>query len=278
MKRITIFMIVGLLLLLTACGSNSDYNFSASLSAAGQSFQSLDELIEHADHIVYGTLIKSEPFDSYLKYTVKVNQQLKGKTHRNEIAVFSAEDFNEEHKQFLLFLSSYDDEFREEIYYTSSITPTAIENEIALNGPFAKKELKKLIKDIEKSSKIKVFKAKTKDAVIDKAKDIYDLIDKSEYIVHIKPLEVRVESPIVKSVTYDVITKYKGDDNILKRSGLTLPNYIELDEEYMVFYQTIESLDTDVPTLTLATRKGSVIAKSDTIAWEEAVSVLEASQ
>ena len=83
------FIIVGIIVFLTACSSTSDYKLdfhsggSAIASTSHTPFETLGELIEASDHIVYGQLIDATPFGDFIEYHFQVNQQLKGKTHRS---------------------------------------------------------------------------------------------------------------------------------------------------------------------------------------------------
>lgn len=282
LRNIIILMIINLLLVgLTACSSNSDYtlDFTGDLNATAHlPFETLSELVEGSDHILYGQLIENIIFGDSYEYIFRVDQQLKGKTHNSQISVFASEGFTSEftENKFFLFLTSFDSEYYDEPYYTTVIQPIAIEQEKAVVKPFKDVSLKQLIKDVERSPKINTFREKNKNRVIQEAKSIDELIEKSDYILHLQPKNIELENPRVKLVSFELIHKYKGDDRILNRTAISLPSFVNENEEYLVFYKFINPSEvSENPSLTLSTREGSVIEVKDNEKWRAAIEALD---
>jgi len=268
--------------MLTACGNNSsvedrlDFHSTSSINAAAHTnLETLEDLIEASDHILFGKLMNSRPYDDYLEYDVQVNEQLKGQVSNPHITVYSAEPFTKEHNDYLLFLTSVDSEFQADVVYTVIGVPNAIQDGMVESGPLKNKEVNMLVKDINQSPKIKIFK-ENKHTVIQNPKDMHDLVAKSDYIAHLKPTAINFENPSLKLVSYDLITLYKGDERLLQKEYMKLPRQIELNEEYLVFFRLRDpSNDSENPSISLTTRNGSVISKQDSQQWEEAIAAIE---
>ena len=100
-------------------------------------------------------------------------------------------------------------------------------------------------------------------SVIEKAKDLAELILLSDQIIHLVPKEIILENMYVKNVNAKVIQTLKSsNEKEILSLNLNLPATIELDKEYIVFLKEDE-------TLTIATREGSVVSKDNEALWQE---------
>jgi hypothetical protein len=268
---------------LSACntGKHSDYNFQTGLNSAliDPSIRTMDDIVALSDYIIVGEMTNSSSFSkTTIEYSVKVVKQLKGRDslEENTISVFSAEPLAKEGLQYLLFLEQQNSEFFEGPTYTSLIHPNPLEDETFTAGPFIGKSSKQISNEINKSSKLSTYEGSA-DPVLDRAQNLSHLIDASDYIVHLKPTFVIEENKAIKLAASQLIKQYKGDKRLESKETFFLPQFIEVEEEYLVFYRLQDAADsTDNPSLTLTARHGSVIAKSDTDCWETALSELEA--
>lgn len=285
MKHVrSIFVILSLTLVLSACsttGNIREYNFQAGINSAliDPSVRTMDDIVALSDYIIIGELAGSSEFSqTTIEYSVSVKEQLKGRDNLEGISlpVFSAEPLGEEGTQYLLFLEERNSEYFEGPTYASLIHPNPLEEGKFTVGPFSGKTSKQISNEINKSSKLSTYDGPA-DTVLDQAKDLAQLIDASDYIVHLKPTFVIEENKAVKLAASELIKQYKGDERIESKDAFFLPKYIEVEEEYLVFYRIQDTTESsDNPSLTLTARHGSVTAKNDTNHWEEAMSVLEA--
>ena len=95
--------------------------------------------------------------------------------------------------------------------------------------------------------------------VIDKAKDLAELISLSDHILHIVPKEIYDVNVYAKDVNAEIIQTLKGSykEGML---SLLLPVNIILEEEYIIFLKEDKNL---------STREGSVVSKDDEALWQE---------
>jgi len=265
------------IILLTACNSSEveKLDFSTSHSAAVEhlSIETLEDWIEISDHVIVGEWIASRPYDTYQEYDVQVQEEIKGNISKSIIQVYSSEPWKEENKDYLLFLSSNDSEYREQVVYTVIGVPNSIEAGQIKIGPLQDKNIDQLIKTIRESPNQNVFREKHK--VIQSAANINELIELSDYIVHLRPMAIAFENPSLKAVEFEILEQFKGDDRMKEKQIVRLPATVELGEEYLVFFRIYESEREEAnPGITLTTREGSVISMEDDQLWENIVQSL----
>ncbi len=284
MKRfrgVLFFLLLALWLSACSTGKHSEYNFQTDLNSAliDSSIHTMNDIIALSDYIIVGQLTNSNWFSkTTIEYSVKVVKQLKGRDslEENTISVFSAEPLAKEGLQYLLFLEQQNSEFFEGPTYASLIHPNPLEGETFTAGPFIGKTSEQISNEINKSSMLSTYEGSA-DPVLDRAQDLSQLIDASDYIVHLKPTFVIEENKAIKLAASELIKQYKGNKRLESKETFFLPPFIEVEEEYLVFYRLQDAADsTDNPSLTLTARHGSVIAKSNADRWETALSELEA--
>ncbi|MHA7963355.1 hypothetical protein ACX93W_04345 [Paenibacillus sp. CAU 1782] len=283
MKRVRgILLFLSLALGLSACSAENDreYDFQAGLNSAliDPSIRTMDDIVALSDYIIVGELASSSEFSkTTIEYSVKVKEQLKGRDHLEEhsISVFSAEPLAEEGTQYLLFLEQRNSEYFEGPTYASLIHPNPLEGGRFAVGPFSGKTSGQIRDEINKSSTLSTFDGPA-NTVLEQAQDLSQLIDASDYVLRLKPTSVIEENKAIKLAASELIKQYKGDERIASKEAFFLPQYIELEEEYLVFYRLQDDSDaSENPVLTLTARHGSVIAKSDAEHWGAAISALE---
>lgn len=233
----------------------------------------MEDWTSASDHIIVAERIGAERYENGSpKYSVIVEKELKGKLQKNQIDVYALQGLPQEYSRYVLFLYASDSEYYDEGTYSVVHSANALDGNNVKTGPYKGLDLNELLQDIHKSPGLKKVDT-TKHIVVEQPESMEKLIEASDYIVHFMPNEVRFENDVIRDYVVEYIRVYKGDERIQARESLTLPNEVEPKEEYLVFYQLRDKNDnTDI---TLTTRKGSVISKSDTNAWEEAISLLE---
>jgi len=166
-KTSAMLLFVLLALLLSACSdpTKSDYKLPNHLggsvaASGGPVIETLDDLIEHSDHIVYGQLLSSSPFKgSMSEYRFQVNREMKGRTNNKEISVFSMTPLEEAKGQYMLFLIRNDSEYLAEPNYAVLGDPGLSDGEQIMSDPLQGKSVKQLMKEIDNSPKLKVARA-----------------------------------------------------------------------------------------------------------------------
>jgi len=242
-----------------------------------ETIRTLDDVILAADYIVLGKLNHIDSFKTgEILYSIQIEQQLKGhnKVEGQVIDVASQVKLSNDNEQFLLFLDYIDSERFPSPIYTSIIHSNPITTATFTEGPFKDESLPKIIKLVSESKQINSFNSVPRE-IIDEVASLEELYKLSDYIVHMKPKSSINENSRVKLVSFDLIKKYKGDERIMDREYVILPSEIELDKEYIVFFNSIEEEGSDVPTLMLSTRVGSIISKNNEEQWYQVIKLLE---
>lgn len=241
----------------------SESEMISSQSESTLLLETLDDLIRVSDNIVIGTVTDEVPFgDSNYKFIFTVNNELKGNVKANSIDVYEYYGDLEKGKEYILFLESWEDELYPNPVYTSINKNSLIEvdQDTLIGGEqfVAQKTKDEMIEYIKSSKEVSVFSEK-EDAVIEKAKDLAELISLSDHILHIVPKLVGIENTYVKSVEVEVLQTFKGT---IGNKVLHLPANIILGDEYIVFLKGDLSYS-------LTTREGSVVSKEDEALWQE---------
>ena len=259
------------LFLLTGCAeeNNQVIQESGNLSSESESsvrLETLDDLIRVSDNIVIGTVTDEEQFSEgpTYKFTFTVNNELKGNVEAKSIDVYEFYGDLEKGKQYILFLSFWENELYPNPVYTSVNKGSLIEvdqNTLIGGEMFVGQKTKnEIIEYIKSSKEVSVFSEK-EDAVIEKANDLAELISLSDHILHIVPKELHHENMYVKTVKIEVLQKLKGSMNH-EITVLNLPSNIILGDEYIVFLKGDLSYS-------LATREGSVVSRDNEALWQE---------
>src|SRR5699024_7013387 len=100
-----------------------------------------------------------------------------------------------------------------------------------------------------------------------------ELIAHSDFVYYVKTKSIEVANPDVVYANVDILAKVdliEGNSNQLanEEANFALPQSIEPDTEYLIFYQYIFDY------YDLTTRNGSIISEHDPL-WEQALSQLE---
>ena len=227
--------------------------------------ETLEDLIRISDNIVIGIVTDEVQYSgSTLKFTFTVNNELKGNVDAKSIDVYEYYGDLEKGKEYILFLEFWEDELYPRPVYTSYNKGSLIEvNRNTLLGGetyVGNKTKDEMIEYIKSSKEVSIFSEK-EDAVIEKAKDLAQLISISDHILHIVPKEVIHENMYVKTVGIEVLQKLKGSLNY-EINSLNLPATIDLEKEYIVFLKENDGLG-------LATRDGSVVSKDNEALWQD---------
>jgi hypothetical protein len=283
-KHITVLLVlaVSLMILLSACGSQTDRNDDTlpldndHPSSLDSGITTMTEWTSMADHIIVASQIGEEQFENGSpKYEVQVEQELKGALPGKQIHVYSLKGLPQDYKRFVLFLYSNDSEYYDEITYSVIHSVNALEGDKLQTGPYKGQTLTELQNDIAASPGLMVRSA-SKHQVTEKLSSAEELIEASDYILHIVPKELRFQNSAIAEYTVDLVDPYKGDERVIAKESLVLPNEAEAGQEYLIFYRLRDKMDTsDNPSITLTTREGSFIPKSDEKSWQEAMNLLQ---
>ena len=261
MKPIKIAFVVMLscLFLLTGCAEDQDRIYILS-----EEIDDLDELIRKSDRIVVGTVTDEEQISkaSNYKFTFNVKNELKGNVEAESIDVYEFRSNLKKGKEYILFLSYWESALYPTPVYTSINKNSLIEvkrNKLIGGETFVgSKKKDEFIQYIKSSKEVSVFSEMDYD-VIDKAKDLAELISLSDHILHIVPKEIYDVNVYAKDVNAEIIQTLKGSykEGML---SLLLPVNIILEEEYIIFLKEDKNL---------STREGSVVSKDDEALWQE---------
>ena len=251
------------LFLVTGC---TEENLSHQSESLVSLVKTLDDLIRVSDNIVIGTVTDEEPFSEgpTYKFTFAVKNELKGNVEAKSIDVYEYYGDLEKGKEYILFLGYWESELYPKPVYTSYNKDFLIEvrkNALIGGESFVGQKTKdEMIEYIKSSKEVSVFSEK-EGAVIEKAKDITELISISDQIIHLVPKEINLENMYVKNVNAKVIQTLKGsyEEELLP---LNLPATIDLEKEYIVFLKEEDGL-------TITTREGSVVSKDNEALWQE---------
>lgn len=269
--------------LLNGCSSSSSQFSSTELKpttisrSEGQlsvEMETLDSLIEYADNIVIGTVLSEEEFSdsSTYKYTFSVRKDIKGDIDGQEIDVYEDYGNLEVDKEYLLFLEYWESELYPNPVYTSighkEDSIILIEKD-SLKGSDKilqeKKSLKEMIQYIENNSGIKVKKNKGF-KIKNKPDNDLDLVNSSDYVLSLIPIEISKENKYVKTVKVQITNQFKG--TLTEDIIYNLPSKVEIGKEYLVFMKEDEGLK-------LTTRHGSIVSKDDEARWNELLEILQ---
>lgn len=281
MKKLAACFVIASLLFTVACESSGviELNYWYGDPNHSTLYETLDDVVEISDHIVYGELLEAETIDGYYTYHFQVKEQLKNETAEFiRIRLSSRERFEWNVNEYLLFLRKYDNEFIETTVHYPIIQPIPIVDGSATANPFEEWTLNELMREIRNSSKIDVYRDLNRTTeIIDEVDNIEALIELADYIVHIRTLQTSYANPVIRLAhSYEIITRYKETGTPLSSSQvLTLPSFIEDEQEYIILFRLFDP-ESDDSGITLATRRGSVIDKRDTASWEQVMNALEA--
>ncbi|XID90837.1 hypothetical protein ACF3MZ_20245 [Paenibacillaceae bacterium WGS1546] len=253
--------------------SNPHQHIGSALSAV--KFETLDDYIGYADHIVYGKLISSSKFDeSTSEYVFSVEKQIKGDTASKQINVYYPQGELESGGSYLLFLERFD----------GGLYPSPEYNILYFDGMFEvdndgtahpnrflteKLSLDALIAKIKSSPAI--TKNRIKDdselaMVVREVATADELAADSDLIAHIQPEYIHVKNKYFVIAAVKVLKTYKGDFN--EGWEVVLPSSIEIGKDYLVYLHK--------KSMAIVTAKtGSVIPMSNEKAWNEALANLE---
>lgn len=234
-----------------------------------RAINNIDDLINYSDTIIIGTVMNVVNFgaDGTNKYSVSVNNALKGPAASDIIDVYGVGDILEIGKQYALFLGYWESELFPEPVYNLKDNSLIIEvqqnnligAEKILEGKTTE-ELISYIKGPNVSKKAKVLSDSPEFEIIDKLNSMDDLVSLSENILHIIPNEIIHENLYVRSVNATIVDVLKGsitDDKIF----VNLPSTVEVGNEYIIFLK-------EGPENLLVTREGSVVSKDDEKTWQ----------
>lgn len=268
MKSFKKAFVVTLSCLFFVIGCAEETNQSGRYEELRSDIPDLDSLIMKSDNIVIGIVTDEEQFSEgpTYKFTFTVNDELKGNVEAKSIDVYEFYGDLVKGKEYILFLDYWESELYPKPVYTSYNKDFLIEvrkNSLIGGEKYVgKKKKDELIEYIKNSKEVNVFSEK-EDAVIEKAKDLAELISLSDQIIHLVPKEIILENMYVKNVSAKVIQTLKSpNDKEILSLNLNLPATIDLDKEYIVFLKEDE-------TLTIATREGSVVSKDNEALWQE---------
>lgn len=252
------------LFLLTGCAEDQKRIYILS-----EEIDDLDELIRKSDNIVVGTVTDEEQIleGATYKFTFNVKNKLKGNVDAESIDVWEPPSDLEKGKEYILFLSYWESALYPNPVYSSISENSLIEvkrNKLIGGEKFVgRKNKDEFIQYIKNSKEVNVFSEMDYD-VIDKAKDLEELISLSDHILHIVPKEIYDVNVYVKDVRAEIIQTLKGS-HMEEMLSLLLPANIVLEKEYIVFLKEERNL---------ATREGSVVSKDDETLWQEILNEL----
>lgn len=230
----------------------------------------ISDFVKYSDNVILGTVLDSEEIDTLsAKNTVRIDENLKGAIDGKDIDVYETINTLEKGKQYLLFLGHHDSALYPREVYTS------IDKEMIIE--VVKKEIvsqvhidygldyKSVIKSIEKSPGLKDIKIKN-DKVENKYYDYVSQVGESDYVVSIVVNDMTKFNRFASEVKIDIINQYKGD--LEKCDSIILTSDLEIGKEYLVFLKRL-----DDGSLTLSSRKGSIISSNSIQEWENAIEV-----
>ncbi|WP_312700629.1 hypothetical protein [Sedimentibacter sp.] len=235
-------------------------------------FDTLDKVIEYADNIVLGTVVMEEDFNnSSSKYTLKVDKNLKYNLDIYDIDVYEKKGKLLIGSRYILFLEELNNPLYSENSYTSFDKNMIIQIEqdtiVTENNVLNKeKDLDKLMESISKSDKI--TKVRKKDyTVFNTLETTDDLVEKSDYILHLIPVELNRYNKNATEVKANIVQQYKGPD-LGSEISVFLPSDIQDMKEYIVFLRDYDG------GILPAAREGSII-EIGTPEFEKVINLLD---
>ncbi|NNV04517.1 MULTISPECIES: hypothetical protein [Brevibacillus] len=226
----------------------------------------VDDAVKASDHVVIGEVVDEAKFSSTntYRYTVAVKTELKGNVNAKSIDVYEAKDALKKGKEYLLFLEYWEHELYPRPVYTPIGEETIIEidkNQLRGNENIVMNRKKDdMVTYIQNSPEAKRLTKKNVH-IVEKASSTEELIDQSDFVLHVMPVEVVHENEYVKTVTADILQAYKGEldqDSAI----INLPADVEVGKEYLVFLKGEKDFR-------LTTRQGSVISKDHESQWND---------
>lgn len=239
-------------------------------------FKNLDDYILHAHNIVLGEFVDKEEYSyGILKYTFKVIEDLKGKTHASIINIYLDEQvdvtFN---KGNLVFLEYFDSVYYDEPIYTTTGSDLiiSIENDKLLVdehyeniiGDFTKRDIFNYITNSSHALSIQ------KDFdIISEVNSLEELISVSDYILHVTPTEIVHKTPNVNVVEVKIHEQFKG--NLKDNQLLLLPAEVKTGEEFIIF---LRNAGEDNLSIEISTKEGSIVSKYSKD-WDNTLQILD---
>lgn len=278
MKMIKIILIVSaLLLLLVGCNEHRETDVSyenANMEFSKEfEFTNINEVVELAEFIVIGEIVNKEEFyEGSSKYSIKVDEVIKGIVADTHIDVYELSNFLEVNDKAILFLSGWADPLYPDPLYTLLSMDTIFKfdgeqlsgNQLLL----ASNDKDQFINQIKEISKKFDSNQKKVEKVILKPTDSSELIGLSQHVIHIKIDETVAENKYVKFVTFEKIKEYKGDLRS-EINRIALPSFVQEGKEYLVFMNEVSE-----GVFNLTTNEGSVISKKESAEWNAAIKIL----
>lgn len=269
-------------------GTDSGYAQSENQLLEEIIIKDLDDYILYSDVIVTGKVVETSEwyvtYETFYETIVEVDQQFKGQSDE-EIYVYHSGDSFETGQEWLLFLNKLDLRLhpRPRHRLVNVVSRGLIEEGMVNNGfrdlttPISLDELSVKINQSEfidqphpfnpQSLKEDEMRALADNPPLD------ELIAHSDFVYYVKTKSIEVANPDVVYANVDILAKVdliEGNSNQLanEEANFALPQSIEPDTEYLIFYQNIFDY------YDLTTRNGSIISEHDPL-WEQALSQLE---
>ena len=230
----------------------------------------LDDLNHYSDTIIIGTVLDEVTFSANgtYKYSVSVDNALKGPAASDTIDVYVFGNILEVEKQYALFLGYWESELYPKPVYNLKDDSLIIEvqqnnligAEKIVEGKTTDELIRYIIGTNNDRKKAKVLSDSPEFEIIDKLNNLEDLVSLSENILHIIPNEIIHENLYVRSFNATIVDVLKGsitDEQIF----INLPSTVETGNEYIIFLKK-------GPEKLLVTREGSVVSKEDEKTWQ----------
>lgn len=265
-------------------GIDSEIEQSSSQVLEGIEIKELDDYILYSDVIVTGRVVETSLWQyDVFETVVEVDQQLKGQSNQRIYLYHNADSFVLD-QEWLFFLNkSVSRLYPGAIHSLVNILSRGLIDGEMINHGFSDIitpiSLDELIVKINESEFVNqpnpLNPHSLKENQIKTLADnpsLDELIEHSDFVVHVYTGSVSGENPYFVYVEVDVLTLIDLTKNnphqFAKAQNLALPKATESDTEYLIFYQNIyDSYD-------LTTRNGSIISEHDQL-WEQALSDLE---
>lgn len=245
----------------------------------------LDDYILYSDVIVTGRVVETSLWrETTFKTIIEVDQQFKGQSEE-QIDVYHGEDSFEPGQEWFLILEKTDSRLhpRPRHRLVNVVSRGLIEEGMVNNGfrdlttPISLDELSVKINQSEFIAQPHPFNPQSlKEDEMRALADnppLDELIAHSDFVYYVKTKSIEVANPDVVYANVDILAKVdliEGNSNQLanEEANFALPQSIEPDTEYLIFYQNIFDY------YDLTTRNGSIISEHDPL-WEQALSQLE---
>jgi len=239
-----------------------------------------------SSNIVIGTVLPTPPERASVGfYDVRVEENILSRTEDNTIKVSAGNHLFEVGETYLMLLSRLavteypfdfyvaDLEFtfrvdapRDQVQRLVRVSENPAER--VFIAPFQEPQfnslsrLREYIISLAPANQVRSFRfQRDRDArVIEEAPSQADLINMADHILLIEVVSVRLNrNQMIAEVKFRTLNEFKGKEKYDK-TGLLLPASVEINHRYLVFL--VESGE-EAGHLTLATRRGSVVAEDD---------------